>query len=85
LNKVFAKVEGELNSTYQEVLKRKGPVVKKLRIAQRSWLAYRAANCDAEAAEYEGGSIAPQIYGLCRIRMTRARIKEIRDGFIQEH
>ncbi|MBJ3764259.1 DUF1311 domain-containing protein [Maribius pontilimi] len=46
--------------------------------AQRAWLRYRDATCDAEAAEYGRGSIVPYIIGACATRLTLARNAELR-------
>lgn len=46
--------------------------------AQRSWLRYRDATCEAERDEYAGGSIAPMIYWACMDRVTIQRNAELR-------
>jgi uncharacterized protein YecT (DUF1311 family) len=48
-----------------------------LRDAQRLWIGYRDAACAAEAALYEGGSIAPLIYAECLTRLTVARTDDL--------
>ncbi len=49
-----------------------------LRRAERAWVRYRKANCDAEAAIYEGGTIQPLIRTRCMTRVTRERAAELR-------
>ncbi|MEM6306131.1 MAG: lysozyme inhibitor LprI family protein [Pseudomonadota bacterium] len=43
---------------------------------QRAWIARRDGTCEAERAEYGGGSIAPMVYWRCMERLTRARNSE---------
>jgi len=41
--------------------------------SQGAWIAYRNAECSAEAAPYRGGSIYPLIYLTCEVYVTDAR------------
>ena len=41
--------------------------------SQRAWLAFRDAQCDAEANRFMGGSIMPLIRATCLTRMTQER------------
>ncbi|MEM1366144.1 MAG: lysozyme inhibitor LprI family protein [Pseudomonadota bacterium] len=45
--------------------------------AQRAWLRYRDAQCDAEGLNVEGGSLEPFIVATCRARMTQDRTTEL--------
>ncbi|MGB7244231.1 MAG: lysozyme inhibitor LprI family protein [Sulfitobacter sp.] len=45
---------------------------------QRGWLKYRDAICEGERAQFQGGSIAPQVYWSCMDRLTRIRNYEFR-------
>ncbi|TML54785.1 MAG: DUF1311 domain-containing protein [Actinobacteria bacterium] len=45
--------------------------------AERSWLAYRAAYCDARASSYKGGSVAPVIFGTCRATINRGHLRAL--------
>jgi len=86
LFKVEKSVDAELNRLYRKVVKDWGPKdAAILRKAERFWIEYRDANCEAETATYEGGSIAPSISGSCRIRLTRQRIEEIKSIYFQSH
>ena len=67
LNTVYTSVKGKLDADVRE----------KLEIAQRAWIKYRDANCEAESALYDGGSIRPTIHSNCLERATRARIAEL--------
>ena len=46
--------------------------------AQRAWLGYRDSTCDAEAAQYAGGSIRPLVHADCLHRLTVQRNAELR-------
>jgi uncharacterized protein YecT (DUF1311 family) len=72
----------ELNQVYQAKLKKlRQPDAERLRKAQRAWLVYRDAECDAEMELYAGGSIAPQIRLNCELTVTRLRIREIETAY----
>lgn len=49
--------------------------------AQRAWLRYRDATCEAERDQYAGGSIAPLVYWQCMDRLTIRRNAELRAMF----
>lgn len=52
--------------------------------SQRAWLAFRNAECAAEAGTARGGSLESVIVGRCLTGMTRERIlklKDIQSGF----
>jgi uncharacterized protein YecT (DUF1311 family) len=50
---------------------------KSVNAAQAAWVAYRSAECSAEAAPYRGGSIYPLIYLNCEVDLTNARSAQI--------
>jgi uncharacterized protein YecT (DUF1311 family) len=66
LNQVYQQLQPKLNSKQKQ----------RLIVAQRSWLKFRDESCDYEAGYFEGGSVAPSIYGYCRARVTKERIKD---------
>lgn len=45
--------------------------------SERAWVAYRQAQCHAEAREFEGGSLESVTALVCWRRVTRARIAEV--------
>ena len=49
-----------------------------LREEERAWIARRDADCKAEAAESEGGSIYPTLYFGCMEKKTRERTRTLR-------
>ncbi|QEW22459.1 hypothetical protein LA6_004683 [Marinibacterium anthonyi] len=46
--------------------------------AQRQWIAFRDAACQAEILPYDGGSIQPLIYSTCMTRITRQRTEDLK-------
>ncbi|WP_268807994.1 lysozyme inhibitor LprI family protein [Roseisalinus antarcticus] len=46
--------------------------------AQRAWLPYRDAACAAEAALFDGGSMAPLIRNTCLTALTEERTDHLR-------
>ncbi|EKE73273.1 MULTISPECIES: lysozyme inhibitor LprI family protein [Roseobacteraceae] len=75
----------ELNETYAWAMDRaKGygqTAADALRTAQRAWIPYRDAACEAEAVLYEGGSIQPLIMSSCLASLTRQRTDEMRSAY----
>jgi uncharacterized protein YecT (DUF1311 family) len=68
----------QLNEVYQSTMKKlNAQQQNELKAAQRAWLAYRDADCEAESALYSGGSMAPMIKLACVANLTRERTKEI--------
>jgi uncharacterized protein YecT (DUF1311 family) len=52
-----------------------------LEISQKIWLQYRTAACAAVSSMYDGGTISPAAASLCKVEITRQRIKFLRDYF----
>ncbi len=48
-----------------------------LRTAQRAWIPFRDAACEAEALPYRGGSIQPMVKLFCLERLTRQRTEDL--------
>lgn len=48
-----------------------------LREAQRAWIVFRDAACEAEAALHAGGSIEPLIRAACLERLTVERTRDL--------
>lgn len=56
------------------------PDSKKLLIeAQRSWIAFRDAECKFSSAGVEGGSVYPLIYSTCVTELTKARVETFKN------
>jgi uncharacterized protein YecT (DUF1311 family) len=51
---------------------------KALVIAQRAWIAYRDAQCEAEGFQARGGTMEPMLVAGCIANVTDARTKELK-------
>ncbi|MDE2183824.1 MAG: DUF1311 domain-containing protein [Alphaproteobacteria bacterium] len=80
-NKDFDAADKKLNNVYGQAVKVAGDLddktLDKLRTAERAWLAFREAECTFETADYEGGTIYPMTFTMCRTKLTRTRTKEL--------
>jgi len=52
--------------------------VKRLRAAQRAWIAFRDAECAVAGYEALGGSLEPMLVSGCNAELTRRRAAELR-------
>jgi uncharacterized protein YecT (DUF1311 family) len=68
LNKVYCRIREVLSADEQ----------RDLRSAQRLWLRFRDANCQAERNLYAGGSAAPMVYAACVEADTRQRTSDLK-------
>ncbi|HET6934674.1 MAG TPA: lysozyme inhibitor LprI family protein [Candidatus Angelobacter sp.] len=76
------KADAELNKIYKAALADlEGKDAVKLRKAQRAWMAYRDAQCDAEYGTWGGGSGGPAAHLACLGRLTHQRTAEIRETY----
>lgn len=82
----FAKADKELNEVYAKVLGVLDDGSKeKLKKAQRAWVAYRDAEADFSAdAEARGGSMWPMIHEGTRARLTKERVRSLRELLIED-
>ncbi|WP_313526339.1 lysozyme inhibitor LprI family protein [Stutzerimonas kunmingensis] len=81
------KVEAGLNEAYQRLLKQLTQVDtpqdnyteyrKKLLIAQRAWIKFREADCDAQYEMHRSGTIRNSIYLSCKKQRAEQRINEL--------
>lgn len=77
--------DGELNVSYQLAQSNLADgdfqdgddIAAQLKSAQRAWIIYRDLACDAEAALYEGGSMAGIAKMDCLLRLTRERVTSL--------
>jgi uncharacterized protein YecT (DUF1311 family) len=76
----FEKADSELNRVYKKVLSDlDADGQKKLKAAQRAWIAFRDAQAEFDAdSEARGGSMYTMIYYGGLARLTRDRIKQLR-------
>ena len=84
----------ELNEAYQALLKSLGPeskdnrgdqakVTKKLREAQRAWVAFRDNDCEAKTTLWAEFTMRGAVYFGCMIERTDQRIKELRSWVVR--
>lgn len=81
----FQSSDDALNSTYKWAMARaksfENGSVDALRDAQRAWIAYRDAACNAEGMLFEGGSMRPLIEYSCMATLTERRTKDMRAAY----
>lgn len=90
----FERADAELNALYQEAISHIRATgndlpagadewEKKLREAQRAWIAFRDLNCDELIGiEWSGGTGTSLATATCRTEMTNARINTLRERYI---
>lgn len=75
LNEVYAKVLANLDDESKELLKK----------SQRAWVSFRDAEASFRAdAEARGGSMWPLIHEGIRSRLTKERVKGLKELLIEE-
>ena len=73
------KSDTELNALYRRIQTVVGgDELAKLKTAQRLWIQFRDANCNAEHELYSGGSAAPMVQLACMEAVTRHRTEELK-------
>ena len=78
----YQRADKALNAQWKRVLTQYGDDAdaKKLLLnAQRAWLKYRDAHCEAAAFDSRGGSIWPLMNSGCLANITRMRTRELAD------
>ncbi|MFC5458484.1 lysozyme inhibitor LprI family protein [Massilia niabensis] len=83
------KVEAKLNSTYQRIMKslsrpdpdtdseQRSRMKKSLISAQRAWVTFREADCDAVYEKHADGTIRNLMYISCLQRHAEKRVKDL--------
>lgn len=81
----YQMADDALNEAWAQLRARRGEghSMDLLRDAQRAWIAFRDAHCEAHAAPYEGGSIQPLIRFTCLQDVTARRTAQLR-AFLNE-
>ena len=75
----YQNADRKLNQVYRQLLPKLSAARKqKLISAQQAWIKFRDSSCEFERSAYEGGSIAPMIYGFCLANVTEQRTKDLR-------
>ncbi len=77
-HKELAYQDARLNRYYKRAMRRLEPDEKKrLRKAQRAWIAFRDLECEFEGRQMRGGSAEPLLIGGCLVDMTWKRADEL--------
>jgi uncharacterized protein YecT (DUF1311 family) len=77
--KAWKTADIELNRVYAQSRNRvEGDDLKRLIAAQRLWIQFRDANCNAAYGLYGGGSAGPMVRAACLEKDTKERIKELK-------
>ena len=81
----YQAADEELNTVWAELreARQDRPSWQPILAAQRLWIPFRDAHCEAEAAPYEGGSIQPLIRLSCLAVVTEQRTAQLRELLIQ--
>jgi uncharacterized protein YecT (DUF1311 family) len=75
----YQNADRKLNQVYRQLLPKLSAARKqKLITAQQAWIKFRDSSCEFERSAYEGGSLAPMIYGFCLANVTEQRAKDLR-------
>ena len=82
LDAEWKKSDTELNHAYQDAMKKLKPdAVDVLKRAQRAWVTYRDAQCEAEYKVWQGGTAAGVAMTQCKVTLTERRTKEIQETY----
>ena len=74
----YQNADRKLNQVYRQLLPKLSASRKqKLISAQQAWIKFRDSSCEFERSAYEGGSMAPMIYGFCLADVTEQRSKDL--------
>lgn len=75
----YQRADADLNRYYRRIeTLETGTGLTNLKNAERLWIQFRDANCDAEYELYQGGSAAPTVRVACLEEMTRHRTDELK-------
>lgn len=81
----YYEADAALNATWRDIITRmqeeRPDVAGVLRDAQRLWISFRDATCEAEAMLFVGGSIRSSIHANCLRQLTEQREKDLRLAF----
>jgi uncharacterized protein YecT (DUF1311 family) len=77
LNRVYADAIAFLQAADREYAPQGASEEERLRRAQRAWVAYRDAHCDAAGFQMRGGSAEPLLVNGCLRFMTEQRIADL--------
>ena len=76
----WKKSDAELNRRLPGIFEKlKSEQAALLKKAQRAWLTYRDAQCEADYKVLAGGTAAPLALIQCRVTLTQERTKALKD------
>src|SRR5579872_5870535 len=82
----YKTADADLKSVYQKAIKSATEYgsndLAKLKDAQRKWIAYRDAVCEAEFALYHGGTASGPAKFLCLLRTTDQRTHDLKEAYL---
>ena len=74
----YQNADRKLNQVYRQLLPKLSAARKrKLISAQQAWIKFRDSSCEFERSAYEGGAMAPMIYGNGLADVTEQRTKDL--------
>lgn len=75
----YEAADAELNRVWSDAIAaaRAMGIGDRLLTAQRAWIPFRDAACEAEAALFDGGTMAPLIRNTCLTDLTRDRTEDL--------
>lgn len=77
----FKRADQALNQTFRQIQKRLADDADgktRLLKAQRSWIAFRNAECTFQSSGDDGGSAAPMVAAACQAELTKDRTKQLK-------
>jgi uncharacterized protein YecT (DUF1311 family) len=78
ISRAYDKADTELNRIYKLAFTGlDAKATENLKKAQRAWIIYRDAQCDAEYAKWDGGSGGPSAHLQCLYSLTQFRTREL--------
>lgn len=91
-NREFEKADRKLNTTYNQVIAQikanpstnsmGKPMLSQLIKAQRLWVSFRDAECDAHYTYYIDGTIRGLMFVSCKTELTEQREKDLRSFYL---
>ena len=79
LNKLWPQVKKFAADGDADLDKSQQGYAKALLASQRGWLTYRDGQCELYGFQSRGGSMEPMLVSGCKARLTKARVKELKD------
>ncbi len=79
LNKLWPEVKKFAADGDADLDKAQQGYAKALLASQRSWLSYRDGQCELYGFQSRGGSMESMLVSGCKARMTKDRVKELKD------